>query len=339
MPPRLEGNTLKEATVSRIGADSVRIRWRHAADPQAVAVYRGDSPAAIDRRRALARTEAEAVALNALDPHHPHYFELAPAQGRPLIVGERRIPAEGTVNMRDLGGYRAADGRRVRWGLIFRSDNLARLTDAGLALVRRMGVNLVCDFRTPAEAARSPDRFPGAGGAGYLPLPIQHGEFEPTATFERIKSGDTDWMTEEFMLQGYVENIERYAPVWATVFEKLGDRSHRPLLFHCTGGKDRAGTCAALVLMALGVPEEAVIEDYGLSEQLIEGVRKLIYTQIEALGVDVRKVAPYFSAPVDRIRALIGYINATYGSTVGYLTKKAGVGEALIERLREELLE
>ncbi len=339
MPPRFEESPLHEATVTRTGADSVRIRWHPSAGPQEVAVFEGESPAGIDRQKPLARTSAAVVALDGLDPHCPHYFELVPAQGRPLIVAERRVPAEGTVNLRELGGYRAVDGRRVKWGQIFRSDNLARLTDAGLALVRRLGLKLVCDFRTRAEAARSPGRFPGTEGPAYLPLPIQHGEYEPTATFERIKNGDYAWMTEEFMFQGYVDNLERHAPVWAAVFEKLGDRPHRPLLFHCTGGKDRTGTCAALILLALRVPEETVVADYGLSEQLVDGVRKMIYRQIESLGVDVRKVAPYFSAPVGRMRALIEYINTTYGSAVEYLTQKAGVREALIERLRGELLE
>jgi protein-tyrosine phosphatase len=334
-----EEDTLDEATVTRTGAGSVRISWPAADPPLEVAVFGGDSPAGIDRGQALARTPAAGVTIEGLDPRRPHYFELVPERGRPLIVGERPIPAEGAVNLRDLGGYRAADGRRVKWGQVFRSDHLARLSEAGLSLVRRLGLSLVCDFRTPAEAARSPDRFPDTGTVGYLHLPIQHGEFEPTATFERIKNGDYAWMTEEFMLQGYVENIERYAPVWATVFAKLGEPRHRPLLFHCTGGKDRAGTCAALILLALGVPEETVVADYGLSETLIAGVRQGIYAQIETLGVDVRQVAPYFSAPVGRIRALMAYIEATYGSAVGYLTKKAGVDEAVIERLRAELLE
>ena len=339
MTGRGEQDTLRGAAVVRTGADEVRIHWQPADPPPEVAVYEGAAPKRIDRTRVLARTRASAVALGGLDPLRPHYFELAPDRGRPLELGERRIPAEGTVNLRDLGGYRTIDGRRVKWGLVFRSDNLARLTDAGLALVRRMGLKLVCDFRTPAEAARSPDRFPAAGEARTLPLPIRHGEYDPTTTFERIKNGDTAWMTEEYMFEGYVENIERYAPVWAAVFEKLADGENRPLLFHCTGGKDRAGTCAALVLLALGVGEETVLEDYGLSETLIAGVRRGIYAQIEALGVDAREVAPYFSAPVGRMRALIAHVNARYGSAEGYLRKKAGIEAALIERLRGELLE
>jgi protein-tyrosine phosphatase len=327
--------------VLRTGRDSVEIRWSGPlAAGDALAVFRGDSPGAIALDRPLATvSEGSAVALKGLDPARPHFFKLRTARGAERIVGERRIPAEGTVNLRDLGGYETGDGRQVKWGQVFRSDNLARLTDSGLALVRRLGIRLVCDFRTAAEAAHLPNRFPDGAGVDYLRLSIQHGEFEPTAVFERIKNGDYDWISEDFMLQGYIENSAHYAHVWAAVFAKLADPRHRPLLFHCTGGKDRTGTAAALILLALGVPTETVIEDYGLSDGYIADVRRTIFETIASLGVEVEKVAPYFMAPPSRLRALLAHIDATYGSVLRYLRNTAGVSQATLERLKAELLE
>ncbi|MFM7273439.1 MAG: tyrosine-protein phosphatase, partial [Gammaproteobacteria bacterium] len=52
-----------------------------------------------------------------------HYFHLEPPQGEPLTAAQRDLPLEGGTNFRDMGGYRAADGRRVRWGRLYRSGH------------------------------------------------------------------------------------------------------------------------------------------------------------------------------------------------------------------------
>jgi protein-tyrosine phosphatase len=70
-----------------------------------------------------------------------------PAQER----RERRLPLQGAVNFRDLGGYRARDGRHVRWGRIFRSDSLAELSDADVDVVAALGLRAICDLRADSE--------------------------------------------------------------------------------------------------------------------------------------------------------------------------------------------
>jgi hydroxymethylglutaryl-CoA lyase len=258
--------------------------------------------------------------------------------GAAALVGERRPVVEGAPNLRDLGGYEAADGRRVKWGLIFRSSNLGRLTDQGLAQIKRLGIRLVCDFRTEAEAAKLPNRFPDSAAVDYVRLPIQHGEYEPTAVFERIKKGDYGWISEDFMIRGYVDSVERYPEVWGRFFHLLAEPGHRPLLFHCTGGKDRTGAAAALVLLALGVPPETVIADYGLSDGYNSDVRRAIYEHLRPFDVDIARVEPYFTAPESRLRALLKHLDARFGSAVGYLVNRAGVSEETIARLKDDLL-
>ena len=325
--------------MTRTGSGRVEICWKIAGGPVEVQVFFGESPESIDRRSPLARTRNHCVAIEGLNPDAACFFELVPHRGHPVIVGERRIPAEGITNLRDLGGYRTQDGRRLKWGKIYRSSNLGRLTDRGLARVRRMGIRLVCDFRTEAEAVKLPNRFPDSQDVGYVRLPIQHGDYEPTIVFERIKGGDYDWISEEFMLRGYIDCVERYPEVWARFFQCLAEPRNRPLLFHCTGGKDRTGAAAALILLALGVPSETVVADYGLSDAYNADVRKAVYDHLRPLGVDIEKVEPYFTAPESRIRALLEYVDTRYGSAVDYLVKRAGVSEKTIALLKDDLLE
>jgi protein-tyrosine phosphatase len=340
MTPGINETHLKNVCLTRTADDSVEIFWNFSDKVREFAVYAGDSPDHIDRQKPVAKSAANSSAkISGLDPAIRYYFELVPDYGSKIIISDRRVPLEGSVNFRDLGGYETIDGRRIKWGQVFRSDNLGRLTERDVSFLQRMGIRMVCDFRPPAEVQKRPDRFPQTGRDDYLPLPIQHGEFDPANTFERIKNGDIQWMTEAFMVKGYLKNIDDFAPVWSTFFQILADGSKRPLVFHCTGGKDRAGVCAALILLSLGVPEATVIYDHGLSNLYIAAVLEKIFDRIRSLGVDSKQVAPYFSAPKNAIIAVVRHIRQTYGSAVDYLIKKAGVDKRVVEQLREDLLE
>jgi len=202
-----------------------------------------------------------------------------------------------------------------------------------------MEIQCVCDLRTSTEVQKRPDRFPGDGPGTYLHLPIDNLKFDPTTLFQKLKKGDTSWLTPEFLIDGYILNIDQFASVWGEVFRRLADPDQRGLVFHCTGGKDRAGTCAALVLLALGVPQETVIRDHGLSNIFIADVLDKIYAQFESSGIDRNRIAPYFTAPRYCIEALLDHLNEKYGSPTDYLKSKAGVTEQVLEEIKGRLLE
>jgi protein-tyrosine phosphatase len=332
--------TVENVTLTRTGADSVKISWELEDRDARVSVFRGEKPTTIDRRNPVAATTGESVVCIAgLDPDTRYYFEVFSSDGRRTIIGERRVQLEGGVNFRDLGGYRTIDGRRLKWGQLFRSDNLGRLTDRDVAYLQKMGIRMVCDFRTPAEIKKLPDRYPTDNHGQSLHLPIQHGASDPANTFDRIKNGDIDWMTEEFMINGYIKNIEELAGLWFKFFKTLADPSNRPLVFHCTGGKDRAGVAAALILLALGVPAETVIRDHGLSNIYIAVVLERIYNEIRAMGVDPEQISAYFTAPRNAIVAVLNRLENAYGSATNYLVDKAGIEKNLLTRLKEDLLD
>ena len=333
-------SSIFDAAVVRTGQDAVRISWKtHLKDLQ-VSIYHGNSPETIERNEPFLQIEAQtAVDISGLNPDIPHYFEILSGNGAGIITAERRLPLEGTVNFRDLGGYETSAGRRIKWGRVFRSDHLSRLTDRDIAFLQRMKIRCVCDFRTSAEAQKRPDRFPGDGPGAYLHLPIDNLKFNPTTLFEKLKRGDTDWLTREFLIDGYILNIDKFAAIWGEVFRRLADPGQMALVFHCTGGKDRAGTCAALVLLALGVPEETVILDHGLSNIFIADVIDKIYAQFESSGIDRKKISPYFTAPQYCIEALLHHLHEKYGSPADYLRSKAGVTEEMLKEIRRQLLE
>ena len=328
-----------DASVERVDKDTVRISWETDREDLQVSIYHGESPETMQRKAPLYRIKGQtAVEISGLNSDMPHYFEIVPYKGSPRVISERRLPLQGAANFRDLGGYETTTGQRVRWGRVFRSDHLSNLTARDIDFLKRIKLRCVCDFRTSTEARRRPDRFPGDGPGEHVHLPTDNLKSDPTDLFKKLERGDTSWLTKEFLIEGYILNIEKFAPVWAEVFKRLADPAHLPLVFHCTGGKDRAGTCAALILLALGVSEKTVIYDHGLSNIYIRDVVKGIYAKFDAAGIDRKKISPYFSAPRYCIDALLAHLREKYGSPVAYLKSKAGVTEEMLKKIRGHLL-
>jgi hypothetical protein len=92
-----------------------------------------------------------------------------PDAGMPDHVKQRHLALDGAPNFRDLGGYATADGRHVRWGQFYRSDDLAALTDEDLEKVSALGLKLVCDFRSESEKQSEPDRRPRSPTSPSVP--------------------------------------------------------------------------------------------------------------------------------------------------------------------------
>ncbi|MBW1846107.1 MAG: tyrosine-protein phosphatase [Deltaproteobacteria bacterium] len=326
--------------IQSISDDTVKLSWDSDNTFSDVSIFYGLSPEQIDRTSpAVTVSKTNVAEISGLESGNRYYFYIAPKAEAGFILAERRVRLEGSVNFRDLGGYKTLDGRRIKWGKIFRSDNLARLSDIDQTKLMNMGIKLVCDFRTSAEIKKMPDKFPGNNSGKYLHLPIIHGEFDNTALFDRIKNGDIEWISTDFMIKGYIKNLEDFSDTWAEVIKRLASFKNIPLVFHCTAGKDRAGTCAALILLLLDVPEQTVIEDYSLSNVFITKVLDKIYTYIKSLGIDPERVAPYFTAPKECIISLIHHINHNYGSAYNYFTKKGKLEHKTISALKKNLLE
>lgn len=175
-------------------------------------------------------------------------------------AGPRVIPLEGCSNFRDLGGYRTADGRRVRMGRVFRSASLANLTDADLARLGALGIRTVCDLRGVRERERAPSRLPGADAPDVVGLPIEPrvGASLRDLLRREAATGEDAYALLQAAYSAYAgEHLPRYRALFALLL-----KGRMPLLFHCSAGKDRTGFGAALLLTALGVPREAVVADY-----------------------------------------------------------------------------
>jgi len=247
---------------------------------------------------------------------------------------QRRIHFEGAANFRDLGGYPASDGGlRTRWGMVYRADNLAGLTDADLGRLEALGLHTLIDFRLPAEREMSPDRLPQGSSIRKVEL-----GFLPAGTLEMLalvkKGAIAVPELERRVIAQYrlfcVDHVEEYRRTFAIAL----DPSSYPLLLHCTSGKDRTGFGAALLLLALGAPRETVLEDYDLTNRYRRAVPQL-------LGPETPEeiVTLLLSAQPKYLEAALEEIDSVYGSFDDYITTALGVDAAARQRLVEMLTE
>jgi protein-tyrosine phosphatase len=174
----------------------------------------------------------------------------------------RAVPLEGASNLRDLGGWKVADGRRrLRPGLVFRSASLARLTDGDVATLAALGLRNVVDLRGVEEAARAPSRLPLGATRVALPIePTVGASLRDLLRREASTGEDVVLLLDRAYREYATTHIGQYRRMFALLLEEGGGGA--PLLFHCSAGKDRTGMGAALLLTALGATRETVLADY-----------------------------------------------------------------------------
>jgi protein-tyrosine phosphatase len=254
-------------------------------------------------------------------------------------AGDCRLPLSGAVNFRDLGGYPTVDSRHMKRGLVFRSDHLSRLTTGDHQILQGLRLKMVCDLRTVHEQRKAPDLLPPDGSIRLLSLPVEAKGFDPASAMDRLKAGDDSWLSLDFFIELYRRYLDDFGPVWGTVLDFIASSPNLPLVFHCTGGKDRTGICAALLLKALNVSEKNILFDHDLSNTCNAERLQAIYAEFAALGIKPEVAAPYLQAPIEPLVAMFDHLKKTYGTIEDYLITKARLNRTTLTALQTGLLQ
>ena len=254
-------------------------------------------------------------------------------------IDRRHVPLEGSPNFRDFGGYQTVDGRRVRWGHLYRSGQLSRLSARDVDTLAGLKLDLVCDFRREEEQLNDPSRLPQDRAPRVVSLPIVPGS--NSAFFE---DGERDLEGPgamfEFMVDINRDFVEGQGDTYARMFEEILATEQARFLVHCAAGKDRTGFAVALVLLALGVAEEVIMADYLLTARFFSPQRELARLQ-EKYGLEHmagEAVLPMLEVHADYLQRALGVIDETYGSPEVYLESVLGVGPAERAELRRRYL-
>jgi protein-tyrosine phosphatase len=241
----------------------------------------------------------------------------------------RHLNLAGASNFRDLGGYPAKDGRTVRWRQIFRSNHLGHVTEADIEVLRTLRLKSAFDFRGTEERV--------AAMCGFAEIAVHSLPIEPTvvaALRARIASGTTLSSADalEVMRDSYRNYVRHSTPSFRALFCHLLE-DHAPLVIHCTAGKDRTGFACALILHALGVPEDLIAEDYLLTNRFY---RRDASASSE-LPDDVRQVLA--SVETSFLSAAFNVIATDYGDLENYFRDGLSLGAPERARLQARYLQ
>lgn len=235
---------------------------------------------------------------------------------------------QGASNFRDLGGYLTIDGRQVRHGRVFRSDHLAGLSAADVALVQSWGLSHSMDFRGAEERETTPYTIPGVA---HVALTI-----EPTVVRkvkELLDQGLTPSAEEvvALMCETYRDFVHHNTLAFGQFFAQLLTHP-TPQVFHCTAGKDRTGFAATLLLSALNVDRPTILHDYLLTNTLY----RRTHTQEGILPTPVRNVL--WQVQPEFLAAALAEVDQAYGGMDAYLRGPIGLSESDIAQLQNDLL-
>ncbi|MFF3686686.1 tyrosine-protein phosphatase [Streptomyces sp. NPDC002187] len=252
----------------------------------------------------------------------------------------------GVRNFRDVGGLPTADGRRVRYGRLFRSGHLANATASDAAFLSGLGLHTIFDFRNAADQKlEGPDvDLPGVRNVN-LPLsdPADGAEFWTMVregNLDQLKSILADGKAAGRMSASYRMIIKERTGEHSRVLHALAEDSV-PALMHCAAGKDRAGLSIAVSLLAVGVDRDAIEADYLKSNDPHRRykVRRKDNSPAAMSPEVMELLAPLFDARAEYLAAAFETIEETWGGTERYLSDGLGLSPETRERLRERLLD
>lgn len=180
---------------------------------------------------------------------------------------QRIIQMENVMNFRDMGGYKASDGREVKPGLIYRSGDLSKMTEKDIALLHELKITAIFDYRDDHEAEKQPD--PVISSIKYIRVPAIN---EPAFT-----NDDYENLMKHMTLDVITEMYGKM-PINNSSFKRLirlfQEQEGAAFLHHCMGGRDRTGVGGALILLTLGVERETIIQDYLISNETLAPMYK-----------------------------------------------------------------
>ena len=255
----------------------------------------------------------------------------------------RKLPFTGAHNFRDLGGYKTEDGRRIKWGKIYRSDNLHSLTDEDVKYLSRLNIKSVVDFRSDEERESEPDRLTPDMTQVLLPIKFQPKELDDETLknlMENLTFGTLD--SSNLLVDFNIVIVKDFADEYKKFFRHVIENNAEPIVFHCTAGKDRAGFASAMILTVLGVPREKVIEDYLLTNTYVKD-----HVDSEMLEIELKT---FFRADTDNLRkinlvaeryiqAAFDTIDSEWGGMDNYISGPLSLTDEDILKLQDFYLE
>lgn len=252
---------------------------------------------------------------------------------------------EKLYNFRDIGGHRTQDGSYMKEGVLFRSDELSKLTKNDVHQLMKLNIKLICDLRTQKEHLSKPAKVLANDSLQIINIPFQPHETHDTSRSKLLrflfeKSGDIKF---DHFIQDYYRSItfERTTQIHE-ILHLIAEEKNLPAIIHCTAGKDRTGIISAIIQLLVGVPYEKVQENYLLTNQHY-GARLSKFIRVMRWGsfftVSPERMKHILEAKAEYLDEIYEEILRQYGSVESYLSAACQIDKQVMNRLKNQLLE
>jgi protein-tyrosine phosphatase len=263
-----------------------------------------------------------------------------PAEQR---AAHRLLNFEGIPNFRDLGGYPAADGREVKWGVLYRAATLAESSNGDLQGLQQLNLKTLIDFRSAVEKEEEPNHLPEPAGFEVVEIPTldDGNEAMVKEITERIESGDFDGFDPNgLMLEANRQFASTFTPQYRQFMQTVLQADGEPVAWHCTAGKDRTGFASAILLRILGVPQDVIMQDYMASRENALEARESQLMLLRLLKGDeaADKLSVMLGVEEAWLQAAFEQIDTTWGSFDNYVRDGLQLTDTDIAKLKARLL-
>jgi protein-tyrosine phosphatase len=287
-------------------------------------VFAGVASDNINWSEPLLTTEGTEVILKQFDKDQRVYFGLIDENNKRTVLSERHIQMKGTPNFRDIGGIYTTDGRMVKWGKIYRSSNLSKLKSADVRYMENLDIKSVCDLRYTSEIEKDPDKIPTGATYYHFPIGGEEGVFYQELKRRVLK----EKLRRKEAKKEFVKVMELFADSAAQDFKPIMDllknpeSENTPLLYHCSGGKDRTGYMTMMILASLGVDKETIRDEYLMSNYYRYKANKSVARKAGIIGIDSETLSYILVVQNEYFDAVFGIIEDKYGGIDNYLFEK-----------------
>ncbi len=321
-----EENSLKSAT----------LKWEtFPAMNGQLKVYASSNPDNIPLENPIATTSIseQMITISTNGFTHRMYYTMVFNDEYPVTVASRRVFIPGTLNFRDIGGYRTKSREEVAWRRIYRSDCLDSIGESGAEVLKSLGIKTIIDLRSPSEKKGNPFYFKPFK---QVTIPLCSDEFDTFYADAYSGMLNMDSLRNE-ILHINVEILEEQWKSLRKLFRVLQDEDNYPVVIECSSGNLRTGLVTAFLLGALGVSHETIVQDYELSNYYssVPHVCNIGYSLPEEAQEMVTAV---YTSRAENIDDIYDYILERYDGVESYLRHKLGLSQKELKHFRKLML-
>ncbi|MFC6095144.1 tyrosine-protein phosphatase [Flavobacterium qiangtangense] len=254
---------------------------------------------------------------------------------------KRFVKLKKTTNFRDVGGISTIEGKTIKWGKIYRSDNLSKLKEKEFTKFKSLKIETVIDLRTEAETSEKEDNLPTETAYISIPIVSDQGDLMGQMKEKVLRGEVSEEESKELMREFYSKAITENIPLLRASIQKIIG-SENAILYHCSAGKDRTGIVTALLLSLANVDRATIVNEYLLSNyyrksKIKSTIRKAKFLKIIRPKINTNVILNFMSVDEIYINTMFEIIDNKYGGMDSFITNELKIDDKMRKNFIEKI--